>query len=161
MRSSEDHESLTKIRRLELKNSFEKAVPARNDIKVFNISFGPRGPIADDSLSRFTYVLDSLAANHKVAFFVPVGNDGGVANFNRIQSPSDLVNGIGVGAFTMSGDRPVHAPYSCRGLGRECGKIKPDVAAFGGCENRRNGARENTRKWCALVRFGALWCAIY
>ena len=114
----------------------EKAVPARNDIKVFNISFGPRGPIADDSLSRFTYVLDSLAANHKVAFFVPVGNDGGVANFNRIQSPSDLVNGIGVGAFTMSGDRPVHAPYSCQGLGRECGKIKPDVAAFGGCENR-------------------------
>jgi len=28
----------------------------------------------------------------------------------------------------------VHAPYSCQGPGRECAKIKPDVAAFGGCD---------------------------
>lgn len=34
----------------------ERAVPARKDIKVFNLSFGPRGPIDDDPVSRFTYV---------------------------------------------------------------------------------------------------------
>ncbi len=113
----------------------ERAVPARNDIRVFNLSFGPRGPIVDDPVSRFTYVLDSLAHTHKVAFFVAVGNDGIVPDLNRIQAPSDLVHGIGVGAFTKSGDEVIHAPYSCRGPGRECGKLKPDVVAFGGCEN--------------------------
>jgi len=112
----------------------ERVVPARNDIKVFNLSFGPQGPIADDSLSRFTWVLDGLAADHKVTFFVPVGNTGDLPDLDRIQSPSDLVNGIGVGAFTMSGSEAVHASYSCRGPGRECGKIKPDIAAFGGCD---------------------------
>ncbi|HEY4311871.1 MAG TPA: S8 family peptidase [Pirellulales bacterium] len=113
----------------------ERAVPARNDIKVFNLSFGPDGPIQDDTISRFTYVLDTLAVTHKVSFFVAVGNTGDVVGFERVQAPADLVHGIGVGAFTMQGDAPVHAPYSCRGPGRECGKIKPDLAAFGGCEN--------------------------
>jgi hypothetical protein len=113
----------------------ERAVPARNDIKVFNLSFGPRGPIDDDPVSRFTYVLDDLAYTHKVTFFVAVGNDGAVSGLDRIQAPSDLVHGVGVGAFTMDGDGHMRAPYSCKGPGRECGKIKPDVAAFGGCEN--------------------------
>lgn len=113
----------------------EQTVPARSDIKVFNVSFGPRGPIEDDTLSRFTYVLDTLAATHKVTFCVAVGNDGEVADEERIQSPSDMVHGLGVGAFTLDRAVPVHAPYSCRGPGRECGKVKPDIAAFGGCEN--------------------------
>ncbi len=113
----------------------EQTVPARNDIKVFNISFGPRGPIEDDTLSRFTYALDTLAETHKVTFCVAVGNDGEVPDEERIQSPSDLVHGLGVGAFTLNKSLPVHAPYSCRGPGRECGKVKPDIAAFGGCEN--------------------------
>ena len=113
----------------------ENAVPNRSDIKVFNLSFGPRGPIRDDAISRFTYVLDALAVTHKVGFFVAVGNDGEVAGQNRIQAPSDLVHGLGVGAFAMNGEEPVHAAYSCRGPGRECGKIKPDLAAFGGDEN--------------------------
>lgn len=113
----------------------EQAVPSRNDIKVFNVSFGPRGPIEDDTLSRFTYVLDTLAATHKVSFCVAVGNDGDVTDEERIQSPSDMVHGLGVGAFTLDAASPVHAPYSCRGPGRECGKVKPDLAAFGGCEN--------------------------
>jgi hypothetical protein len=113
----------------------EKAVPARSDIKVFNLSFGPTGPIEDDTLSRFTYVLDSLAVTHKVTFFVAVGNTGDLPDYERIQAPSDLVHGVGVGAFTMNGPAAVHAAYSCRGPGRECGKVKPDLAAFGGCEN--------------------------
>ena len=114
----------------------ERAVPARNDIRIFNLSFGPRGPIEDDALSRFTYVLDELAVRHKVTFFVAVGNDGNVLDYDRIQAPSDIVHGVGVGAFTMDGEAAVHAGYSCKGPGRECGKVKPDLAAFGGCENR-------------------------
>ncbi len=113
----------------------ERAVPARGDIKVFNLSFGPRGPIDDDPVSRFTYVLDDLAYRHKVAFYVAVGNDGEVSGLDRIQAPSDLVHGVGVGAYTLDGNGHAHAPYSCKGPGRECGKIKPDLAAFGGCEN--------------------------
>lgn len=112
----------------------ERAVPERSDIKVYNVSIGPRGPIYDDPVSRFTYVLDDLAYRHKVTFFVAVGNDGNVAGEDRIQAPSDLVHGVGVGAYTLDGDSRVHAPYSCKGPGRECGKIKPDVAAFGGCD---------------------------
>jgi hypothetical protein len=113
----------------------EQVVPARNDIKVYNVSFGPRGPIEDDSLSRFTYVLDTLAATHKVTFCVAVGNDGDVAGYERIQSPSDMVHGLGVGAFTLNGSTINHAEYSCQGPGRECGKVKPDLTAFGGCPN--------------------------
>lgn len=113
----------------------EAAVPSRKDIKVYNISVGPRGPILDDTISRFTYALDLLAATHKVTFCVAVGNDGEEGpGLNRVQSPSDLVNGLGVGAYTERKSVKVHAPYSCQGPGRECAKLKPDVVAFGGCD---------------------------
>src|SRR5206468_5491868 len=54
----------------------ERVVPARKDLTVYNLSFGPRGPILDDTISRFTYALDSLAAAHKVTFLVAVANGG-------------------------------------------------------------------------------------
>jgi hypothetical protein len=138
--------SVVSIRALPVSNSkdrdlyeaidvIENAVPKRPDIKVFNISFGPVGPILDDRISRFTYVLDTLAYKHRVTFFVAVGNDAETLGLERIQAPSDLVHGLGVGAFTLVNGEPAVAPYSCRGPGRECGKIKPDVSAFGGCEN--------------------------
>ncbi len=115
----------------------EAAVPSRKDIKVFNVSFGPRGPILDDMMSRFTFALDLLAVAHKVAFCVAVGNDGAAgAGMNRIQAPADLVNGLGVGAYTERRNAKVHAPYSCQGPGRECAKLKPDVVAFGGCDQQ-------------------------
>ena len=114
----------------------EAAVPARPDVVFWNISFGPRGPIWDDTISRFTYALDNLTVSQKVGFCVAVGNDGRRTGiWSRIQSPSDLVNGIGVGAFTERKGVVMHAPYSCRGPGRECGKMKPDLVAFGGCEH--------------------------
>ena len=114
----------------------ESAVPARPDVKFWNVSFGPRGPIWDDAISRFTFALDSLATSHKVGFCVAVGNDGRLAEpWSRIQAPSDLVNGLGVGAFTERRGIIMHAPYSCRGPGRECGKMKPDLVAFGGCDH--------------------------
>lgn len=147
----------------------ERAVPARKDIKVYNLSFGPRGPIDDDPVSRFTYVLDDLAYRHKVTFYVAVGNDGEVVGLDRIQAPSDLVHGVGVGAHTLDGTDHVHAPYSCKGPGRECGKIKPDLAAFGGCENSPIHLASTTaaQKWLAwgtsfaspvAARLGGLAC---
>src|SRR5262249_26776980 len=115
----------------------EAAVPQRKDIKVFNISFGPKGPILDDTISRFTFALDLLAAAQKVTFCVAVGNDGAATSgMNRIQAPSDLVNGLGVGAYTQRNGNRIDATYSCQGLGRECGKLKPDIVGFGGCEQR-------------------------
>lgn len=112
----------------------ENAVPSRPDISVYNLSFGPRGPILDDSISRFTYALDQLAIQHRVLFFVAVGNDGEDPKLHRIQVPSDVVHGIGVGAYTIRRNGQMRAPYSCKGPGREGAKIKPDFAAFGGCE---------------------------
>ncbi|MDD3275423.1 MAG: S8 family peptidase [Kiritimatiellales bacterium] len=110
----------------------EAVVPSRPDIKVYNLSFGPDGPILDDSISRFSYALDNLAHTHNVLFVVACGNAGeyGRPN-NRIQSPSDMVNGLGVGAH----DGKVKASYSCCGPGREGAKTKPDILAFGGSNN--------------------------
>jgi hypothetical protein len=76
-----------------------------------------------------------LAIAQKVTFCVAVGNDGDAGpGLDRIQTPADLANGLGVGAFSNRGNGPVRAPYSCIGPGRECAKIKPDLVAFGGCE---------------------------
>lgn len=111
----------------------ENAVPSRPDISIFNVSFGPIGPILDDTISRFTYTLDQLAINHDVLFFVAVGNDGEDPKYHRIQSPSDLVHGVGVGAYTVRNGSKQRAPYSCKGPGREGAKIKPDFSSFGGC----------------------------
>ncbi|MCG8601449.1 MAG: S8 family peptidase [Verrucomicrobiales bacterium] len=114
----------------------ENVVPSRSDIRVYNVSLGPRGPIFDDSISRFTYALDVLAKDYQVTFCVAVGNDGEQPpDHNRVQAPADLVNGLGVGAWTQNGGDREIAPYSCRGPGREGAKVKPDVVAFGGCEN--------------------------
>lgn len=112
----------------------ENAVPARPDISIYNVSFGPKGPILDDSVSRFTFALDQLTVNNNVLFFVAVGNAGEDAVLSRIWAPSDFVNGVSVGAYTIRKGQKVRAPYSCVGPGREGGKIKPDVCAFGGCD---------------------------
>lgn len=113
----------------------EKVIPSRKDIDVYNLSFGPIGPIFDDEISRFTYSLDRLAWNYRKLFVVAVGNDGHKPSpLNRIQAPADLVNGLGVGSFTFdySTKERVRAYYSCVGMGREGCKVKPDLVAFGG-----------------------------
>lgn len=121
----------------------EKVVRERKDIRVFNISMGPRGAIIDDEISRFTYVCDLLSydvgeGEINPLFVVAAGNDGNLEEpLNRIQAPADMVNGIAVGAYSYTplGDKVV-APYSCIGPGREGGKIKPDLLEFGGSMNR-------------------------
>ena len=121
----------------------EKVVSERKDIKLFNISIGPRGPILDDDLNRFTYALDKLTYEveedeENPLFCIAIGNDGN-AEFpaNRIQSPSDMVNGLAVGAYTYNTvEDKIRAEYSCIGPGREGAKIKPDVLEFGGSQSR-------------------------
>ncbi|WP_343669062.1 S8 family peptidase [Chitinophaga sp.] len=115
-------------------DAIEGLVPKNPDIKVYNLSIGPRGPILDDVISRFTFALDLLSAQHNILFCTAVGNDGLQTGYDRIQSPSDMVNGLAIGAYTIIGNDKVRAPYSCIGPGREGNKLKPDLLGFGGCD---------------------------
>ncbi|MBI5250754.1 MAG: S8 family peptidase [Desulfomonile tiedjei] len=114
---------------------------ANRYIHVYVMSFGPDIAIGDEEIDRFTVTLDQLAYRENVLFFVAVGNEGDQAHpCNRIQPPSDLVNGVGVGAFTYRGHREVvPADYSCIGPGRPGSIIKPDLSAFGGSESHPFG----------------------
>jgi hypothetical protein len=115
-------------------DAIEKIVPNNPEIKVYNVSFGPNHPILDDYLNRFTYSLDGLSEKHKVLFCVAVGNDGDEPGYDRIQSPSDMVNGLAIGSYRLFNGKKERADYSCVGPGREGSKLKPDLLAFGGCE---------------------------
>lgn len=115
-------------------DAIEKIVPSNKDIAVYNLSLGPEGPILDDSLSRFTYSCDLLSKDFGVLFCIAVGNDGDISGFDRIQAPADSVNGLSVGAYTKRDGHIIRAPYSSIGPGREGCKMKPDVVAFGGCD---------------------------
>lgn len=117
----------------------EKVVKERKDIKIFNISMGPKGAILDDELNRFTYVCDKLSYEVdedeiNPLFCVAVGNDGELEKpLSRIQSPSDMVNGLSIGSYTYNSiNDKVRASYSCIGPGREGAKTKPDILEFGG-----------------------------
>lgn len=119
----------------EIIDEIEQVVPQHPEIKVFNLSLGPQGPIVDDLISRFTFACDLLSAKHNILFTVAVGNDGHLTGAaGRIQAPSDMVNGLGIGAYTKRNGKIVRAPYSCFGPGREGNKLKPDLLAFGGCD---------------------------
>lgn len=118
-------------------DAIEFVVEHNPNIKLYNLSFGPQGPILDDDISRFTYALDVMSFSRDdepPLFCVAVGNDGEMPQpFNRIQSPSDLINGVGVGAFVKKSDgTQARADYSCVGPGREGAKVKPDILEFGG-----------------------------
>lgn len=121
----------------------EKVVTERPDIKVYNLSFGPSGAIIDDEINRFTYVCDRLTyaideGEINPLFCIAAGNDGTLDSpYNRVQSPADMVNGLAVGAYTLSPlNDKYRAPYSCVGPGREGAKIKPDILEFGGYTDR-------------------------
>lgn len=115
-------------------NWIENTVEKNPQIKTYVLSFGPDFPIEDDEIDPFTVTLDRLAYEKDILFIVAAGNKGMLASpYNRIQPPSDIINGIGVGAFmqNVNGDF-VPASYSCTGPGRCGNAIKPDVHAFGG-----------------------------
>lgn len=117
----------------------EKVVAKRPDIKIYNLSFGPKGAIFDDEINRFTYVCDRLTydvdeGEINPLFCIAAGNGGNLESpLNRVQSPADMVNGLSVGAYAFSPlNDKYRAPYSCVGPGREGAKIKPDILEFGG-----------------------------
>ena len=127
----------------EIIDTIENVVSSDKDTKLYNLSLGPSGAIIDDEISRFTYVLDLLTFQVEddevnPLFSVAAGNDGMLDYpFNRIQAPSDMVNGLCVGAYTFNDmNEKVRASYSCVGEGREGGKIKPDILEFGGSPER-------------------------
>lgn len=146
-------------------DAIENIVGSRSDIKLYNLSFGPIGAIVDDSINRFTYVLDRLTyevPENEInpLFCVAVGNDGELMEpLNRIQSPSDLVNGLGIGSYTYNTDgTKTRASYSCIGNGREGAKIKPDFLEFGGSMDRPFvlvGSQANTLAMSAGTSFAS------
>lgn len=122
----------------EIIDHIERVAKDRPDIRVFNLSLGPEGPIEDDLISRFTYSLDRLAMDDKRIFIIAVGNSGNKPDgIGRIQAPADSVNNIAVGSYTYNNDKIVRANYSCYGDGREGAKIKPDVVEYGGDDENR------------------------
>lgn len=136
-------DSFKKIGLYETIDKIEAVVKERRDIKLFNLSLGPRMPVIDDEISRFTYALDYLTYDvnedeKNPLFAVAVGNDGEEDEpFNRIQPPADMVNGLSVGAYTYNPlNEKICASYSCIGPGREGAKVKPDILEFGGSKTR-------------------------
>ncbi|MDD3140182.1 MAG: S8 family peptidase [Lachnospiraceae bacterium] len=124
-------------------DQIEKIVMNRKDIRLYNLSFGPKEPILDDNISRFTYALDRLTYSGEEGevnplFCVAVGNDGDKGEYlDRIQAPSDMINGLSVGAYTYNIiGKKTRADYSSIGPGREGAKTKPDLLEFGGSQER-------------------------
>lgn len=97
-----------------------------------NLSLGPRLPIQDDEVNAWTSTLEPFLASGKTLMTVAVGNDGKLDGLNRIQPPSDLINGLSVGSANSSEAEWSRASYSCVGPGRSPGLVKPDGVVFGG-----------------------------
>ncbi len=101
--------------------------------RFVNISLGPEYPCSDEEPSLWTSTLDRLAEEGGTLIVVAVGNAGMAGEgFSRIQPPSDLLNGLSIGAANSKGDEWHKASYSNIGPGRRPGYIKPDALYFGG-----------------------------
>ena len=110
-----------------------KTVLEQTKYDYINLSLGPRLPIDDDDVHAWTSTLEEILAKSGALCTVAVGNDGHLPeSLHRIQPPSDLVNGLSVGAATSLSDDWERCLYSCIGPGRSPGYIKPDGVAFGG-----------------------------
>ena len=113
------------------------AILSQKQYDFVNLSLGPDVAFDDNEVHLWTLKLDQLFSDGKSFVTVAAGNTGegdlesGVA---RIQSPSDAVNVLGVGASDSVKKKWKRAPYSSLGPGRSPGVMKPDVMAFGGSE---------------------------
>jgi hypothetical protein len=111
------------------------AILTQKQYDFVNLSLGPEVAFDDNEVHLWTLKLDQLFSDGKTFVTAAAGNTGegdlasGVA---RIQSPSDAVNVLGVGASDSLGATWKRAPYSSLGPGRSPGMMKPDVLAFGG-----------------------------
>lgn len=122
---------------VEAASLLKKIIPQNLDVKVWNISVGPYGPVLDDSVGPLTAALDELAFKYRIIFCAAVGNTGELANIMaRIQTPADMVNGLAVGSFAYDEiKQPKLATYTSVGPGRAGAIIKPDFLGHGGSED--------------------------
>jgi hypothetical protein len=100
-----------------------------------NLSVGPEVAFDDDVPHLWTVKLDKLFSDGRTFVSVAAGNTGELgaeSGAGRIQSPSDGVNVLCVGACDSLATKWKRAPYSSLGPGRSPGFMKPDVVAFGG-----------------------------
>jgi len=112
------------------------------DYRLFNISFGPDYAVADGVIDPFTAALDELLNDGQRLVFVAAGNNGeedSAARMNRIQPPSDTINGLAIGASDSRFSSWQRATYSAVGPGRLGSRVKPDLMAFGGSPNEKFG----------------------
>lgn len=103
--------------------------------EFINLSIGPYLPIDDDEVHAWTAVIDNYLSSGKVIATIAVGNSGEgdpLTNANRIQVPSDCVNGLAIGACDVPDNNWQKASYSSIGPGRSPGLMKPDLVDFGG-----------------------------
>jgi len=121
---------------------------------IVNLSIGPyNGQIGDDAEpNRWTAELDAIAVTHGIVFVNAIGNNGQETN-NRLLSPGDMANGMGVGACTSRDrtQRIIRAPYSPVGPGRAGQRVQPVGVAFGGTEAQD--------RYCGLGMNGAMVAA--
>ncbi|KAL3947223.1 S8 family peptidase [Lentilactobacillus hilgardii] len=118
---------------LDLDNILKNAIPKMAQIKIWNISIGPRGPVLDDHIGSLTAILDKLAYKFDVLFVIAVGNTGMEQGLSkRIQIPADSVNNFAITAYTKRRGKHLTADYASIGPGREGGKMKPDIIEHGG-----------------------------
>jgi Subtilase family len=114
-----------------------RAILTTNTFDFVNLSIGPEMPIDDDEVHAWTSMLDEYLADGNTLASIAVGNNGAgdpILGYDRVQVPSDCVNGLAVGAANASGSKWKRAAYSAIGPGRSPGIVKPDVVGFGGCE---------------------------
>ncbi|WP_031409584.1 S8 family peptidase [Thiomonas sp. FB-Cd] len=100
-----------------------------------NLSLGPNLSTDDGDVHAWTAVLDTLLSDGETLMTVAAGNNGEAdvaTGLHRIQVPADSVNALSVGAANRTTADWARAAYSAQGPGRNPGRRKPDVVAFGG-----------------------------
>jgi hypothetical protein len=110
-------------------------VLSKNHYDLVNFSIGPIAVVEDDDVHPWTAVIDDRLSKGQTLATFAVGN-GGEDHFNRVQVPSDCINGLAIGACDSPETPWARAPYSSVGPGRSPGVIKPDLVDFGGSLQR-------------------------
>ena len=121
-----------------LLRSIEQSL-AGTDGALVNLSLGPDYEVDDLEPHQWTAILDKLAYEQGTMFVTAPGNNGEadpVTGLNRVQVPSDMVNGISVGACSVPAPLTpwTKTVYSPVGPGRAGARVQPTVVAFGGTD---------------------------
>jgi hypothetical protein len=129
-----------------------------------SLSIGPNLPIEDEEVHAWTSALDAYLSSANTVLVSACGNSGGDdwdSGNARIQPSSDAVNAVGVGAANTRGATWERAAYSSVGPGRSPGYIKPDLVAFGGCQEEPFWLLDHRRPNFSAARIGTSYAAPY